>query len=82
MVGVADLRYESTTASHFSLALMIVTIGAWLVFFVADGKIRSRIDSEENRAAIVDLLTLTGTLLAVFTLLGIGFFVSIAPRLR
>jgi hypothetical protein len=28
----------------------------------------------------VDLLTLTGTFLAVFTLLGIGFFVVIAPR--
>lgn len=81
MVGVGEFRYESTTASHFSLALMIVTIAAWLVFFVADGKIRKRIDGEENRAAMLDLLTLMGTLLAVFTLLGTGFFV-IAPRLK
>ena len=61
---------------------MIVTTGAWIVFFVADSKIRKRIDGEENRAAMVDLLTLTGTLLAVFTLLGIGFFVSVVPRLK
>jgi hypothetical protein len=82
MVGVGEFRYETASASHFSLALMIVTIGAWLIFFVADDRIRKRIDGEENRAAVVDLLSLTGTLLAAFTLLGIGFFVSIAPRLR
>ena len=82
MVGVFDFRHESTKASHFSLALMMVTIGAWIVFFVADSKIRKRIDGEETWAAMVDLLTLTGTLLAVFTLLGIGFFVYIAPNIR
>jgi hypothetical protein len=81
MVGVFGLSHESTRASHFSLVLMIVTIGAWIIFFVADTKIRKRIDGEENTAAMVDLLTLTGTLLTVFTLLGIGFFVSVAPHL-
>jgi hypothetical protein len=82
MVGVGEFRYQSASASHFSLALIIVTMAAWLIFFVADDKIRKRIDGDENRAAVVDLLSLTGTLLAAFTLLGIGFFVSIAPRLR
>ena len=82
MVGVGEFRYQSASGSHFSLALIIVTMAAWLIFFVADDKIRKRIDGEENRAAVVDLLSLTGTLLAAFTLLGIGFFVSIAPRLR
>ena len=82
MVGVFDFRHESTKASHFSLALMMVTIGAWIVFFVADSKIRKRIDGEETWAAMVDLLTLTGTPVAVFTLLGIGFFVYIAPNIR
>lgn len=82
MVGVGEYRYESASASHFSLALIIVTTGAWLIFFIADHKIRKRIHGEENRAAFVDLLTLLGTLLAVFTLLGIGFFVAIAPRIR
>lgn len=82
MVGVFDFRHESTKASHFSGALMMVTIGAWVVFFVADSKVRKRIDGEENMVAMIDLLTLTGTLLAVFTLLGIGFFVFVAPYLR
>jgi len=82
MVGVFDFRHEPTKASHFSLALMMITVGAWIIFFVADSKLRKRIDGEENMAAIVDLLTLTGTLLAVFTLLGIGFFVLVAPYLR
>ena len=44
--------------------------------------LRKRIDGEKNWAAMVDLLTLTGTLLAAFTLLGIGFFVYAAPHLR
>jgi hypothetical protein len=82
MVGVGEYRHQSASAFHFSLALMIVTIAAWLIFFVTDDKIRKRIHGEENKAAVVDLLSLTGTLLAAFTLLGIGFFVSIAPRLR
>src|SRR5215475_4437807 len=82
MVGVFDFSHESTKASSFFLALMTVTSGAWIVFFVADSKIRKRIDGEKNWAAMVDLLTLTGTLLAAFTLLGIGFFVYVAPNLR
>lgn len=82
MVGIGGFRHQSASAAHFSLALMIVTIGAWVTFFIADHKIRKRIDGEGNMAAMVDLLSLTGTLLAAFTLLGIGFFVSIAPRLR
>jgi hypothetical protein len=82
MIGAFDLRHESTKASHFSLALMTVTTGAWIVFFIADSKIRKRIDGERNWAAMVDLLTLTGTLLAAFTLLGIGFVVYVAHHFR
>jgi len=37
-------------------------------------------NGEANATVVVDLLTITGTFLAVFTLLGIGFFVVIAPR--
>jgi hypothetical protein len=80
MVGIGEYRHESPAASHFSITLMIVTVVLWIVFFVADGKARKRIDGEGNGAVIVDLLTLTGTFLAVFTLLGVGFFVVIAPR--
>jgi hypothetical protein len=82
MVAVGAFRYESASAFHFSIALIIVTIASWLTFFVADDKIRKRINGDENKAAVLGLLSLTGTLLAAFTLLGIGFFVTIAPRLR
>ena len=53
---------------------MIVTVLLWIVFFIADDKARKRIDGGGNTAVVVDLLTLTGTFLAVFTLLGVGFF--------
>jgi hypothetical protein len=82
MVGIGEYRHESRAASHFSSTLMIVTVLLWIVFFIADDKARKRIDSEGNTTVVVDLLTLTGTFLAVFTLLGIGFFVVIAPRVR
>ena len=59
---------------------MIATVLLWIVFFIADDMARKRIDGEGNTAVVVDLLTLTGTFLAVFTLLGVGFFVVIAPR--
>ena len=80
MVGIGEYRHESPAASHFSITLMIVTVLLWIVFFIADDKARKRIDGEGNMTVLVDLLTLTGTFLAVFRLLGVGFFVVIAPR--
>ena len=80
MVSISGYRHESPAASHFSITLMIVTVLLWIVFFIADDKARKRIYGEENTAVVVHLLTLTGTFLAVFTLLGVGFFVFIAPR--
>ena len=55
---------------------MIVIGFFWITLFVADTKF----DGGERTKSVVDLLTLMGTLLSVFTLLGIGFFVVIAPR--
>jgi hypothetical protein len=80
MVGIGEYWHESAAASHFSVTLMIVTILLWIVFFIADDRARKRINGEANATVVVDLLTMTGTFLAVFTLLGIGFFVVIAPR--
>jgi cytochrome bd-type quinol oxidase subunit 2 len=80
MVGIDEYRHESTTASHFSIILMIVTVLLWIVFFIADDRARKRITGEAHVTVVVDLLTITGTFLAVFTLLGIGFFIVIAPR--
>jgi hypothetical protein len=82
MVGIGEYRHESRAASHFSITLMIVTVLLWIVFFIADDKARKRIDGQGNTTVVVDLLTLTGTFLAVITLLGIGFFVVVAPRVR
>ena len=80
MVGIGEYRHESSAASHFSITLMIVTALLWIVFFIVDDKARRRINGEAITTKVVDLLTMTGTFLAVFTLLGIGFFVVIAPR--
>jgi drug/metabolite transporter (DMT)-like permease len=79
MVGVGVYKRESPAASHFSIVLMIVTALLWVVFFIADDKARKRIREGET-TVVVGLLTLTGTFLAVFTLLGLGFFVFVAPR--
>ena len=80
MIGVGEHRYLSRVASRFSLTLMAVTVLLWITFFAADHKFRRRIDVEDKRTVLVDLLTLMGTSIAVFTLLGIGFLVFVAPR--
>src|ERR1700716_551550 len=74
MVGVGAYNDQSTTARHLSLALMAFIGLCWIVFFVADSKAKG-----ERRKRVVDLLTLMGTLLALFTLFGIGFLVFLAP---
>jgi hypothetical protein len=81
MVGIGNYRHESQAASHFSLALMITAGILWFTFFVADAKFRKRVDGEKNGKVVTDVLTLAGTFLAVFSLLGIVFFVTVAPRL-
>jgi cytochrome c biogenesis protein CcdA len=53
---------------------------SWTAFFVADSKADQKVNGE-RRKSVVDLLTFTGTLLAVFTLLGIGFLIFVAPRI-
>ena len=80
VVGVSEYTHESPAARHFSLILMIVIGLFWIVFFVADAKAGEKADGEGRSELLVDLLTLMGTFLAAFTLLGIGFFVFVAPR--
>jgi hypothetical protein len=77
-VGIAGCRHEypkGGAASHFSLTLLTVVTLSWIAFFVAGSKARNR------EPLITKFFTLMGTLLAVFTLLGIYFFVTIASRL-
>src|ERR1700751_2572136 len=80
MVGIGEYRIESPAASRFSVTLIIVTGLLWIVFFIADHRARKKTGGETTPTVVVDLLTMTGTFLAVFTLLGIAFFVVIAPR--
>lgn len=77
-VGIAEFRHEiprGGAVAHFTVALLAIVTLSWIAFFVARLQVRSR------EPMIEHLQTLTGTFLAVFTLLGIYFFVIIASRL-
>jgi hypothetical protein len=77
-VGIVEFRHEiprGGAVAHFTIALLTVVTLSWITFFAAHSQVRTR------DPLIVRLLTLTGTFLAVFTLLGIYFFVIIASRL-
>ena len=84
-VGVFEYRVILSLRhgpSSFCLRLLLITSLMWVTFFVVDDKARKRVDGDKNRQVVVALLTFAGTILAVFTLLGIFFFSYIAPRLQ
>jgi hypothetical protein len=77
-VGIAEFRHEiprGGAVAHFTIALLTVVTLSWIAFFAVTTTARSR------EPYIVRLSTLMGSLLAIFTLLGIYFFVTIASRL-
>ena len=81
-VGVFEYRSARSLrhgASSLCVALLFTTSLMWAIFFLADHNVRKRIDGENSRQVVVTLLT--GSILAVFTLLGIWFFTYIAPRI-
>ncbi len=85
LIGGMEYRRESSqggAASHFSLMLLIITSLSWILFYAVDAKARKRVDGEKNKRVVVDLLTVTGSLLAMFTVLGIFYFADIAQRVR
>jgi amino acid transporter len=76
-----------SAASLFCFVLLTVTILLWILFFALDNKVRDRkvranADREKNWQALVLLSTLAGTILAIYTLMGIFFFADIAPRVH
>jgi drug/metabolite transporter (DMT)-like permease len=78
-VGVPEYRRELTqggASSHFSLALLIVTLSSWVVFYIAASKF------EQQWPVVWRPFTTVGTILAVVTILGIYFFFYIAPRVQ
>jgi hypothetical protein len=70
------------TPLRFSLSLLIVMILLWAVFYVVGEKARAKVDGAKNYRVVADLLTMTGTFLAIVTIMGILFFIYIAPRVQ
>ncbi len=62
--------------------LLTITILSWVLFFALDNKARAKADRDNNWKGLVILSTLAGTILAIYTLLGIFFFIYIAPRVH
>jgi hypothetical protein len=85
-VGVWEYRNISVVqggASHrFSLTLLIVTSLLWVAFYAVEEKAREKVDGAKNEQVVVSLLTVAGTFLAIFTLMGISYFIYIAPRVH
>jgi RsiW-degrading membrane proteinase PrsW (M82 family) len=71
-VGVSQVRFEFSrcAVSRPSLALIVAVPLLWICFFIADFK------ANERTHKVVKLLTIAGTLLAAFSVLGICFFVA------
>lgn len=85
IVGVWETWYIASQrrgASRYSLTVLIVTSLLWVLFYFVDNKARERVDGVKNRLVVVELLTIIGTVLAIFTLLQIFFFIHIAPRIQ
>jgi hypothetical protein len=83
-VGVWEYRNDSTqggASSRFSLTLLIVTSLLWVVFYAVDAKTPRIVGGAKNEQG-VELLTLAGTFLAIITLLGILYFIYVAPRIK
>ncbi len=77
LAGVEEYRRELSqggAAAPLSLTLLIVVVLSWVVFYVATSKF------EEEWPRVWRLFTATGSVLAVITLLGIYFFVYVAPK--
>ena len=67
---------------YFSIVLLTVTLLSWILFFVVTAKMDSRIARDRNWHSFTLLSTFAGTILAIFTLLGIVYLIFVAPRLR
>ena len=67
--------YVGSSASYFSLTLLMGISLAWVVFIAVGEKVG------ERKPVVVNLLTLMGTFLAIFSLFAIFFFGRIAPRI-
>jgi hypothetical protein len=77
-VGLSEVAIEFSRGivSRLSLAILLAVPLSWICFFLVDSKAKRR------TSKVVNLLTVAGTSIAAFTLLGIWFFVANAGRVR
>jgi cation transport ATPase len=84
-VGLWEYRIEVSakrSTSQFSLTLLATSTLLWILFFVCDHQARAKAGQKTNWKALVALSTVAGTILAIYTLMGIAYFVFIAPQVR
>jgi hypothetical protein len=85
LVGGLEYKRESSKggrASYFSLILLIIITLTWILFYAVQAKAREKVDGEKNKHVVVDSLTMAGSFLAMFTILGIFYFLYIAQRIQ
>lgn len=85
MVVGMEFQYvwrQARRVSPFSLVLLTTTSMLWIVFFAIESKARNRVDGRKNQLVVVHLLTMSGSFLAILTLLAIFFFIYIDPRIQ
>ena len=82
LVGYELLSFIHGRAVYSSILLLIATVLSWILFFVVTEKLKARMPRDRNWLASTLLSTLAGTILAIFTLLGIAFFIYVAPHIH
>jgi len=84
-VGFSECKLLSAIggrAAHFSIVLFTATVLSWVLFFVVTEKLTVRITRDRNWHSYTLLSTFAGSVLAIFTLLGIAFFIYVAPHIH
>ncbi|MBV9887888.1 MAG: hypothetical protein JO119_15180 [Acidobacteria bacterium] len=82
LVGYKLLSFAHGRAAYFSILLLTITVLLWILFYVVTEKLRAKMPRDKNWHASTHVSTLAGTILAIFTLLGIVFFIYVAPYIR
>lgn len=82
LVGYEVLSFIHGRAAYSSLLLLTITVLSWILFFMATEKLGAKMPRDRTWRASTLLSTLAGTILAIFTLLGIAFFIYVAPHIH
>jgi hypothetical protein len=82
LVGYELLSFIQGRAAYSSILLLTATVLLWILFYIVTENLRAKIPRDRNWHASTLLSTLAGTILAIFTLLGIAFFIYVAPHIH